>query len=625
MADGDDDNADPEYIQILQNYGQYAQHGALDLGDQERAEEEEEEEEEEEDDREDEEYVPSVELHGVSRNGPIIYEALEYGLEEEGYKRRRTEGGEACSSTSQDNEWSRSEIDGLFCPICMEAWTVDGGHHICCLPCGHIYGMSCINKWLKQRKNSGKCPQCNRKCTLKDVTKLFASRVVAVDEESQKRIRSLEARCASLEKKGADWCKKEAEWKKREAELHVKVCQLSEGKIYLEKLLKDMQSRPSGVVKAAGNCQGRSVFGQNFGSALCGQESSSSFILQKEFWLDGARLIDVDASSQILLIVRRRSEMGATSVLTKMSLMPPHEKEDIFLPSNMKVIKDLCISPSNGSLVLFASLGQKLSVLSLESNNIILAYDLPAAAWSCSWDLQNSNYIYAGLQNGSLLVFDVRQTVRPVNSLKGLTCNPVHTIHSLLHSSTLLPGVRSVLSASSIGLCHWNFGGAEEGPFLVPQTDNQGVCISLAYSPSSDDIVASYRPKVEMSNMAFTQPALTPSQVIGQGVQGSHIFYNRVGSNCFQKLGSASANVNDIRLPKRSAIIDVESQNRLFASGDEVTCELILQELPSFAAFQHLKIQKQHICDVKYTHALGQGLLSCLEEDRLQIFCMKLS
>ncbi|KAG2690057.1 hypothetical protein I3760_09G169700 [Carya illinoinensis] len=339
MPDGDDDNADPEYIQILQNYEQYAQHGALDLEDQERAEEEEEEEEEEEDEEEededhgeDEEYVPAVELHGVSRNGPIIHEALEYGVEEAGYKRRRTGGGEACSSTSQDNEWSRSEIDGLFCPICMEAWTADGGHHICCLPCGHIYGMSCINKWLKQRKNSGK---------------------------------------------GADWCKKEAEWKKREAELHVKVCQLSERKIYLENLLKDMQSRPSGAVKAGGNHQGRSVFGQNFGSAFCGQESSRSFILQKEFWLDGARLIDVDASSEILLIVRRRSEMGATSVLTKMSLMPPHEKEDIFLPSNMKVIKDLCISPSNGSLVLFASLGQKLSVLSLESNNIILAYDLP--------------------------------------------------------------------------------------------------------------------------------------------------------------------------------------------------------------------------------------------------------
>lgn len=30
------------------------------------------------------------------------------------------------------------------------------------------------------------CPQCNRKCSMKDVRKLYASRIVAVDEESQK-------------------------------------------------------------------------------------------------------------------------------------------------------------------------------------------------------------------------------------------------------------------------------------------------------------------------------------------------------------------------------------------------------------------------------------------------------
>uniref|UniRef100_A0A2N9IJN9 RING-type E3 ubiquitin transferase n=1 Tax=Fagus sylvatica TaxID=28930 RepID=A0A2N9IJN9_FAGSY len=249
-----------------------------------------------------------------------------------------------------------------------------------------------------------------------------------------------------------------------------------------------------------------------------------------------------------------------------------------------------------------------------------------APAWSCSWDLNSSQYIYAGLQNGSLLVFDMRQTVGPVNSLRGLTGNPVHTVHSLLHSSTLASGVRSILSASSIGLCQWNFGGAEEGPFLVPESANQGVCISLAYSPSSDDIVASYRPKVGMLNeMTVSQPSLMPSQVIGQGIQGSHFHYKEVETNCFQKLGSAFANVNDSQLPQRSAILDTGNQNQLFAFGDEVTSELILQELPSFTVRQRLKTQKRPIRDVKYTHTISQGLLSCLSDDTLQLFSTKLS
>lgn len=67
------------------------------------------------------------------------------------------------------------------------------------------------------------------------------------------------------------------------------------------------------------------------------------------------------------------------------------------------------------------------------------------------------------LQNGSVLVFDMRQTTGPMNSPRGLTSNPVHSLNSLLHNSTLPSGSRSVLSASSVGLCQWNFGGADEG------------------------------------------------------------------------------------------------------------------------------------------------------------------
>ncbi|KAI9154609.1 hypothetical protein LWI28_028806 [Acer negundo] len=176
-------------------------------------------------DEEDEEVEEEESLPRVSDSGR--------GSVGEGEKRRRVErGGESCwisgvesGDCSQGSQWNRSEIDGLFCPICMDAWTDNGDHHISCLPCGHIYGFSCIEKWFQQHRSSGKCPQCNRKCSLKDVRKLFASRVVAVDEESQKRIQFLEAKCADLEKKGAscDRCEKQAEWRKRETELDLKI------------------------------------------------------------------------------------------------------------------------------------------------------------------------------------------------------------------------------------------------------------------------------------------------------------------------------------------------------------------------------------------------------------------
>ncbi|XP_061963344.1 uncharacterized protein LOC133687996 isoform X2 [Populus nigra] len=568
---------------------------------------------------EDEDFIPVVELDSSPRfllNSDqattttaaaaaenLNFQEEEVDVEEERNKRRRVEklgsGGDICyrnggddagGESSQNSQWNRSEFDGLFCPICMEAWTNEGDHHICCLPCGHLFGLSCIEKWLRQRGRLAKCPQCNRKGTLKDVRKLFVPRIAVVDEESQKRIRFLEEKCASLVKKDVDLCKKESEWKRREAALQLEVQKCKERTIYLEHLLGDLQSRPSGVATAYRGSQGHE-FGNSIYSDFNRKGSSSCFMLQRELRVDGARLFDVDASGKILLLVRRVPMMGGSHVLTKMSLIPPHESEDIFLPPGTKIIKDLHISPTNGSLALFASLGKKLSVLSMESNNVILSYDLPAAAWSCSWDLNCSHYVYAGLQNGSLLVFDMRITGSPVESRLGHTTDPIHTVQSLQHISTLPSGVKTVVSASSVGMCQWNFGGEEE--------------------------------RVEMSNEFVSQTLFKPSPATGQGVLGSHLHLKRVGSN-YEKLGIACSTVSGIRLPK-SSIIDRQNQKPLFATGDEVSCGLILQELPSFTATQRLKSHQHFIYDVKYTSTHSQGLLGCLSEDTVQLFSTKLS
>jgi len=154
---------------------------------------------------------------------------------------------------------------------------------------------------------------------------------------------------------------------------------------------------------------------------------------------------------------------------------------------------------------------------------------------------------------------------------------------------------------------------------VVPETDNQGVCISLAYCPSSDDIVASYRPKFNMSmDVPLSQPLATPL-IAGQGVQGTHVLFNRMGSHHFQKVGSSHANVSKIRLPK-CVIMDVESQSRLLASWDEVTCDLVLHELPSFRLLQQFKMPAQ-ARDLRYSHS--HGVLGCLSENTLQLFYSK--
>lgn len=461
---------------------------------------------------------------------------------------------------------------------------------------------------------------------MKDVRRIYGSRVVVVDEESQKRIRFLEAKCDSLEKKDKEWRKKEVEWhmkvlvfQKKDAELCQKLQQLNERANDLEHAVAGFGNKSLISDAATDRFQQVSARGLKVGFPPS-PVSPCAFVLQQEFPVDGARYFDVDDTGQILVIARRATRIGEPHILTKMSLVSPHEQDNVLLPSSVKAVRDLHLS-SFSRLALLAT--KKLSVLSMESNNIVLNCDLPpqTTAWSCSWDSNSSHYVYAGLQNGMLLVFDLRKTGSPVESRNGLTCNPIHSICSLLDDSPGHTGVRKLLTASSIGLCEWSVGEEYKEPSLVAETANQGVCISLAHCPSTDNIVATFRPKVEMAdNSGFSQLSQGPSSIMGNHVLGSRVFLQRVNSG-YQMFGSTLASVPGIRLPK-STIIGMRDGTSMFASGDEASSNLVLQKLPSLTVVQRLQLLDP-IRDVKYTASAKHSLLCCLSQDRMQFFSQK--
>lgn len=158
-------------------------------------------------------------------------------------------------------------------------------------------------------------------------------------------------------------------------------------------------------------------------------------------------------------------------------------------------------------------------------------------------------------------------------------------------------------------------------PILVAGTGNQGVCISLAYCPNSDNIVATFRPKVDVPDeTVISQLSQAPSLNLGHHVQGSHVLVKRLGSS-YQTLGSTSANVPGIRLPK-STIVELDDSNSAFACGDEATSNLVLQGLPSLTFTQSL--QSYHpIRDVRYAASQKPGVICCLGQDRMQFFSQK--
>lgn len=65
------------------------------------------------------------------------------------------------------------------CSICFEPFgDSDSSHHLVTLKCGHIFGNSCIEKWLKPI-DQRKCPTCKKPATTKQLIKIYAEKLPA--------------------------------------------------------------------------------------------------------------------------------------------------------------------------------------------------------------------------------------------------------------------------------------------------------------------------------------------------------------------------------------------------------------------------------------------------------------
>ncbi|KAF2936838.1 hypothetical protein DAI22_03g007700 [Oryza sativa Japonica Group] len=98
------------------------------------------------------------------------------------HKRRRLVGQQAATTQLveevDDQQQQQQEEEAPTCSICLQPWTCNGDHRICCIPCGHVYGRSCLEKWLvhvlQRGTGQAKCPQCGEELEPHRITNLYA-------------------------------------------------------------------------------------------------------------------------------------------------------------------------------------------------------------------------------------------------------------------------------------------------------------------------------------------------------------------------------------------------------------------------------------------------------------------
>ncbi|NXO01356.1 RFWD3 ligase, partial [Rhinopomastus cyanomelas] len=371
------------------------------------------------------------------------------------------------------------EEEGDTCAICFEQWTNAGDHRLSALRCGHLFGYTCIERWLKGQ--AGKCPQCNKKAKRSDIVILYARTLKALDTSEQERMRS------SLEKEQT--LRRQAELESAQSRLQLQV--LTDECSKLRKQVQELKALMAQHNATASQQPGSSH------SCLPSSQSQRKYHLEKTFVVSQTGNCRVMAYCDLLscLVVSQPSPQSTFIPGCGVKMMSvANLKSSQYIPIHSKQIRGLAFGNRADGLLLSAALDNTLKLTSLATNTVVQTYNTGRPVWSCCWCLDDTNYIYAGLVNGSVMIYDLRDTNSHVQELvpQKSRCPMVSLSYLPRMASASLP-YGGILAGSLEGACFWEHkAGNSYQPHHLPL--EPGGCIDVQTEISTRHCLATYRP-----------------------------------------------------------------------------------------------------------------------------------
>lgn len=292
------------------------------------------------------------------------------------------------------------EDDGMTCPICLESWEMSGEHRLVSLKCGHLFGESCIRRWLteSQRQSAVKvCPQCKTKASNRDIRCLYAKRLRAIDRTEEHDMR----RDLDAERRRTQQLTTELATVKMTLSLTTnKLNALQVDNDRLRQLLR------SGAHSALSD-------DLESGSSLKGSGPLRVHRLYMEKNLEisrepGCRVLLYSATHSALL-ASQRSAQGLFPGYGVRFIDPNSFKTQNFLHTSVLQVRDIAFGEGM-HLLTVASREARIKTFDLRTQQytaVFTASDKPL--WSCSLDRnERQHFLYAGDLRGGIHVFDVR-------------------------------------------------------------------------------------------------------------------------------------------------------------------------------------------------------------------------
>ncbi|XP_061727467.1 E3 ubiquitin-protein ligase RFWD3-like [Cydia pomonella] len=329
--------------------------------------------------------------------------------------------------------------DGETCPICLDSWCTSGDHRLVALKCGHLFGLRCVERWLKaQTQRERCCPTCKSKATMKDVRNIYARKIIAVDTSEittmQKQVEQVTVEKSRVE------------------------LELQKSKIAHRACLQQLETLRNTLLKAQVKPQ---------------VKRSWRFALEKnlEICKDGGCRVMTYNCRTYELYVSQKSTNGLFPGYGIRKVSCVDYKQGQFVHLHPKPIRDISYSQPKDLLL---SVGLDSCARIVERGIPSTTVQAGVQLWSCAWDGLRTNEFYVGGVGGFIQQYDIRNPSSYIQQLSAPgDMSPV---------VSLCPTEFGLLSCNLNSCWLWSWRGngqweprslPVEGPFMSMCYDNE--------------------------------------------------------------------------------------------------------------------------------------------------------
>ncbi|XP_037935321.1 E3 ubiquitin-protein ligase RFWD3-like [Teleopsis dalmanni] len=372
------------------------------------------------------------------------------------------------------------EEDGITCPICLEHWEMSGEHRLVSLKCGHLFGNSCIRRWLNESsKQSGHklCPQCKTKATYKDIRCLYAKRLRAIDrsEEYSLREKVKQEECLILNLK---------------TELSTYKLSVSLATKKIESLEAD-NNRLKEILRKGGVINSSSTYSSN--NVRCLPTYKLFLDRNIEICKESGCRVMINADKNSSLIVSQKSSQSLFPGYGVRFIDTQTFRTSNFLHTSAKLVRDISLNFSQHVLAT-ASMEIKTKIYDIRTRHLtmMLSASDNSLSWACAMDYsEREHFIYIGGNLGSTFIYDMRFPSAVLDEIKNEgDCSPVINVCPIPANKYFPNAGFVVCKLRSVWFHEYE---SSDGTVKSTRFDIEGPFISMKYDDRNDTLLISAR------------------------------------------------------------------------------------------------------------------------------------